>query len=93
MKRTLLLGVVCAAMATQASAWTVNVSCFRGPWKSVIIDRSNPEFVQSLVALGYQYDKAERIAEQLCRDPRLVDRPDAMTDAVKQVIRTDPPTM
>tara|TARA_R110002049_G_scaffold140930_5_gene302332 strand:- start:60145 stop:60489 length:345 start_codon:yes stop_codon:yes gene_type:complete len=48
------------------------VSCYRGPWNEVIWDRPNPVFVDSLVAVGYDFSTASAIAERVCKDQALV---------------------
>lgn len=42
----------------------VIVSCYRGPWNDVIWDRPNAVFIDSLVAVGYQYERAYAIARR-----------------------------
>lgn len=87
MKRMILAVALLGAMASQASAETYKltadgntliVSCFRGPWKDVIWDRPNSNFIDSLIDFGYEYDQAHAIAERICRDGRLVGNKPAM---------------
>ncbi|NUH67202.1 hypothetical protein HTT03_18100 [Sulfitobacter sp. S0837] len=53
----------------------IHVSCYRGPWRDVIWDRPNSVFIDSLVAVGYDFPTAHAIAERVCRDDRLVGNP------------------
>ncbi|MGD9865061.1 MAG: hypothetical protein AB7S99_17805 [Pseudodonghicola sp.] len=87
MRRVILAAVLMGAMASQASAeaykltadgYTLIVSCFRGPWKDVIWDRPNSNFIDSLIDFGYDYPTAHAIAERICRDDRLVDNLEGM---------------
>ncbi|MFZ5962024.1 hypothetical protein ACOXXX_03655 [Thalassococcus sp. BH17M4-6] len=64
---------------------TIVVSCFRGPWKDVIWDRPNSNFVDSLVNAGYTYPTAHAIAERVCRDDSLVGNPGAMKAAMERI--------
>lgn len=76
----------CLVMADTAKAETyLLVSCYRGPWTEVIWDRANPEFIRSLEAHGYTTADATRIADSMCRDPRLVYNPTAMAREVRAV--------
>ena len=40
----------------------IHVSCYRGPWNDVIWDRPNSVFVDSLVAVGYDFSTAHAVA-------------------------------
>lgn len=64
---------------------TIVVSCERGPWKEVIWDRPNAVFVDSLVAVGYDFSTASAIATRVCRDQNLVGRPGAMKSTMEQI--------
>jgi hypothetical protein len=64
---------------------TITVSCFRGPWKEVIWDRPNAVFVDSLVNVGYTYERAHAIAERVCRDEALVGNPGAMRETMRRI--------
>jgi len=95
-----------AALATGASAhtkkhhtkhhtyvvsnYTVTVSCFRGPWKGVIWDRPNAVFIDSLVAVGYDFPTAHAIGERICRDSALVGNPDSLRSEAIRVLRDSP---
>lgn len=61
------------------------VSCFRGPWQDVIWDRPNSVFVESLVAIGYDYPTAHAVAERVCRDDRLVGNPDGLRRTMLEI--------
>ncbi|MDK3019028.1 hypothetical protein [Pseudodonghicola flavimaris] len=87
MRRVMIAAALLGALATQASAEaykltadgnTMIVSCFRGPWKDVIWDRPNSNFIDSLIDFGYDYPNAHAIAERICRDDRLVNNKEAM---------------
>jgi hypothetical protein len=64
---------------------TITVSCYRGPWKEVIIDRPNAVFIDSLVQAGYSYERAHAIGERVCRDEALVDNPGALAATMRQI--------
>ncbi|SFD56288.1 hypothetical protein [Roseivivax sediminis] len=64
---------------------TIVVSCFRGPWKDVIWDRPNSNFVDSLVAIGYDFPTAHAVAERVCRDDELVGNPEGMKQRMRQI--------
>ncbi|WP_425052280.1 hypothetical protein [Psychromarinibacter sp. S121] len=66
---------------------TITVSCFRGPWKEVIWDRPNPEFIDSLVAAGYDYPTAHAMAERVCRDRSGVGNSAALRETARSVLR------
>ncbi len=64
------------------------VSCYRGPWKEVIWDRPNAVFLDSLVAIGYDYSAAQAIGERVCRDRALVGNPSALKATMLRILRT-----
>lgn len=64
---------------------TITVSCYRGPWKEVIIDRPNAVFIDSLVNAGYTYERAHAIGERVCRDEALVDNPGALAATMRRI--------
>lgn len=64
----------------------VLVSCYRGPWEAVIWDRPNPIFIETLEATGLSSKDAIRIAEAVCRDPRLVGNRAAMAKQVQRLV-------
>lgn len=66
---------------------TIVVSCFRGPWGEVIWDRPNAVFIDSLVAVGYDFSTAHAIGERVCRDKALVGNPDAMRAEMVRIYR------
>lgn len=63
------------------------VSCFRGPWNDVIWDRPNAVFIDSLVAIGYDFSTAHAIGERVCRDEALVGNPDGMRETMLRIYR------
>ena len=71
---------------TVTSGSVIHVSCYRGPWKEVIWDRPNPEFIQSLEDNGIGSRDAIEIAETICRDPRLVDNPTGLAKQVRRLV-------
>lgn len=76
--------------ATTASGKQITVSCFRGPWNEVIIDRPNAIFIDSLVDVGYEYSTAHAIAYRICRDQALVGNESAMRSEMQRILRTQP---
>ncbi|ETX28454.1 hypothetical protein [Roseivivax isoporae] len=64
---------------------TIIVSCFRGPWNDVIWDRPNSKFVDSLVAIGYDFPTAHAVAERVCRDDRLVNNPEGLKSEMRRI--------
>ncbi|MCJ7872766.1 hypothetical protein Q4577_08140 [Marinovum sp. 2_MG-2023] len=101
MKKAIVLAAVCAAFAAPAMAGgkhkhshhgaygptgtQIVVSCFRGPWNDVIWDRPNPVFIDSLVAIGYDFPNAHAIAERVCRDPALVGNPEGLKSTMLRI--------
>lgn len=79
------------AQGAQPAAGTVTVSCFRGPWEEVIWDRPNAVFVDSLVALGYDFPTAHAIAERVCRDEATVGDPEAAVAVMRRILAESPP--
>lgn len=84
------IGVACAALTVSAGAAQaqsdVRVSCYRGPWKQVIWDRANPDFIASLEVHGLSAVDARVIADSICRDPRLVNNPEGLAGEVRRVL-------
>lgn len=69
---------------------TIVVSCFRGPWKEVIWDRPNSNFIDSLVNVGYDYPTAHAIAERVCRDDNLVGNKEGLKSEMIRIFRESP---
>ncbi|MEM6304786.1 MAG: hypothetical protein AAF744_08705, partial [Pseudomonadota bacterium] len=65
----------------------VIVSCYRGPWNDVIWDRPNAVFIDSLVAVGYQYERAYAIARRVCRDDALVGNTEGLRRTMQRILR------
>lgn len=63
------------------------VSCYRGPWKDVIWDRPNAVFIDSLVAIGYDFPTAQAIGTRVCRDDALVGDPEALKATMLRIWR------
>ena len=49
---------------------TVVVSCYRGPWEQIIWDHPQAPFTDSLVAIGYSFERANAIARPQRNDQR-----------------------
>ncbi|MDG4649536.1 hypothetical protein P6F26_13920 [Roseibacterium sp. SDUM158017] len=79
------------AHETAAANSVVTVSCFRGPWEEVIWDRPNAVFVDSLVAIGYNFPEAHAIAERVCRDEATVGDPEAAAAVMRRILADNPP--
>lgn len=76
---------------TTAQPVTIQIACFRGPWREIIWDRAEVGFTDSLVAYGYSFAEADAIGTRVCRDPDGVDNPQHMVDMVRHILRTQPP--
>jgi hypothetical protein len=70
----------------------IHISCFRGPWHGVIWDRPQGTFVEDLVTYGYDHANADALATMICRDERLIGRPELMKEALLREMRKTPPT-
>ena len=96
---TALVAGVTAVVGTAATArgtvtpGVVTVSCFRGPWTEVIWDRPNPVFVDSLVAVGYDFPTAQAIATRVCKDIAGVGNPDHVKARMEQALHESPQWM
>lgn len=102
MKKLLLCAAMLAGFAAPASAGSYSktiyqfdhdviiVSCFRGPWKDVIWDRPNSNFIDSLIKIGYDYPTSHAIAERVCRDDWLVDNKEGMKKEMIRIYRESP---
>jgi hypothetical protein len=102
MKKFILGAARAAALAVPASAGSYSktiyqfsndviiVSCFRGPWKDVIWDRPNSNFIDSLIKIGYDYPTSHAIAERVCRDDWLVGNEDGMKQEMIRIYRESP---
>lgn len=66
------------------------VACYRGPWNEVIWDRALPEFYDSLRAAGFSPGTADAIGNRICRDERLVGRPEVMRREAMRLISATP---
>jgi hypothetical protein len=51
----------------------------------VIWDRPNAVFVDTLVAVGYDFSTAHAIAERICRDRNLVGNPEGLKAAMERI--------
>lgn len=88
-KICLALVLIGYAQVTFASNQIV-ASCFRGPWKEVIWDRPNAEFIDSLMDAGYSINTATAIAERICKDENLVNQPNQMIQEVQRLLKIIP---
>ena len=96
MKRSLFSAALLMTLAAPAFAGspstraedgnvTIVVSCYRGPWKEVIWDRPNPAFIESLVAVGYDYANARAVGETVCGDAALVNNPEGLRATMRRI--------
>lgn len=77
--------------STYRSGQVVRIQCFRGPLEAVIWDHAQGGFIDDLQKLGYSPANASAIANDLCRDSRLVNNPEALKAALHARIRSAPP--
>lgn len=68
----------------------ITVSCWRGPWQEVIWDRPNPVFIDSLVAVGYDYPTALAIGTRICRNVATVGDPEQMKAEMREAYANAP---
>lgn len=68
----------------------ITVACYRGPWDQVYWDRGLPAFYDSLTRAGYTPERAQAIADRVCRDQSLVGNPDALRREALRVISATP---
>lgn len=68
----------------------ITVACYRGPWDQVYWDRGLPAFYDSLTRAGYSPERAQAIADRVCRDQTLVGNPDALRREALRVISATP---
>jgi len=66
------------------------VSCFRGPWHEVIIDRPTTRMIDSLVGAGYDLATATAIGERICRDQEAVGNVERLTDVTVETLNLAP---
>ncbi|MWB79212.1 hypothetical protein GLS40_14325 [Pseudooceanicola sp. 216_PA32_1] len=101
MKLAILTALAVAGLATEAPAHdyaytfqpsnhVIVVSCYRGPWKQVIWDHPNAKFIDSLVAIGYDFPTSEAIANRICRDQNLVFDPEGLKATMKRIYMSSP---
>ena len=92
-----LLALPTAAAAThpqraQASApVTIQILCFRGPWREIIWDRAEVAFIDDLTAYGYSQAEAQAIGTRVCRDPQGVTDPNSLVGLLQGILRSQPP--
>lgn len=76
------------------NTWTqggvVTVSCFRGPLVITAWDHPEAIFIESLVAVGYDYPSAESIGQRICKDSTLVGNPEGLKAAMEEIIAAAP---
>lgn len=68
----------------------VRVACFRGPLTLTAWDHPEGVFIESLVAVGYDYPSAWSIGDRICKDSALVGNPDALKAAMEEIIANAP---
>lgn len=69
----------------------INVSCYRGPLKTVAWDRPNAVFIEDLVQLGYDYEVAHAIGERVCRDEYGVGNGEHKIATLRRILAENPP--
>ncbi len=72
------------------SGGVVVVQCFRGPWVETIWDKPTGIFIDTLVAVGYDFPTAAAIAERICRDVTLVGNDQALRAEMERIIAQTP---
>ncbi|MFD0978960.1 MULTISPECIES: hypothetical protein [Tropicimonas] len=95
----LTLGLASSAMAQMKSIPSpaddnpnqINVSCYRGPLKTVAWDRPNAVFIEDLVQLGYSFQEAHAIGERVCRDEYGVGNGDHKIATLMKLLKENPP--
>ncbi|MEI4485821.1 hypothetical protein V8J36_06430 [Frigidibacter sp. MR17.14] len=92
---TTLAALAFAATATAAAAsdvvpGVITVSCYRGPTPEVVWDHPRSVFIDSLVAVGYDYNTATSIATRICRDERGVYDPEVLKAQTREALRNSP---
>lgn len=96
MKALITLAALAIAATTTAVAASpvvpgvITVSCFRGPTAAVIWDHPRPVFIDSLVAVGYDYNTATSIAERICRDADGVGNEEHLKASTRQALYNSP---
>ena len=70
---------------------TIQIACFRGPWREIIWDRAEVSFTDDLVAAGYSLTQAEAIGTRICRDPQGVENPQYLVGVLQGILRTERP--
>ncbi|MGH1469505.1 MAG: hypothetical protein ACRBBP_11655 [Bdellovibrionales bacterium] len=91
MKKVLLISLLGATFTLEAVAVTpITVSCYRGPWEEVIVDRPNPIFIDTLMLNGYSIATATAIATRVCTDQELVGNLGAMKAETIKLLRAVP---
>lgn len=103
MIRLVTAALVASALATPAvadggthgyapaqTAPQVVASCFRGPWQQIIWDHPNAVFVDSLVNIGYSFERASAIANRVCKDKSLVNNPAGLKSTTETIIASSP---
>lgn len=90
------LGVALAAAGGMATAQAqdggqIVISCYRGPLTETIWDHPRAVFIDSLVSYGYSYPEASALAYRVCRDVTLVGNDQALLDATRAAITSQPP--
>jgi len=68
----------------------ITVACYRGPWEQVYWDRGLPAFYDSLTRAGYSPERAQAIADRVCRDQTLVGNTEALRREASRIIREAP---
>jgi hypothetical protein len=86
-----LAGPSAARAETRLEPVVITVSCFRGPWRQVIIDQPNQVFIDSLMAAGYSSGEAFGIGVRVCRDQLSVSNPARLVSETYRILGEEQP--
>lgn len=86
-----VVGVGAATARTELEPVVITVSCFRGPWRQVIIDQPTETFINSLVAAGYSSGEAYGIGVRVCRDQLSVGNPARLISETYRILGEEQP--
>lgn len=67
----------------------VQIMCWRGPWKSVIVDKPKDIFITTLMNAGLSKTAATGVAFQVCRNPGLVNNPAGLKAETVRLIQAN----
>ena len=84
-------GIAVAEHHARTEPLRITVSCARYAWEGVIWDRPMGVFLDDLTAAGYSTERAYAIGQRVCRDERYVGDPEAMGEAMRAILVSEPP--